>query len=220
MEMRPILSPFLQKYFSELSEWQQVQLERYVSLLEAYNQKINLISRSDIARIIENHLIPSLVSEKCFPIPPASLVVDLGSGGGLPGIPLQIIRPDLHFTLIDSSRKKAAFLRKAAQELNLTNTTVHMIRVLRGIEPRSLKNRFDVVVARGVASLPALEPLACFLLKTGGFLWAWKGKTDIPELREWADRKQFRFRIFSPPKGLISFSDKLIDLRYVAVWFN
>jgi len=90
----------------------------YIGLIQKWNQVINLISRSDINRLLERHVLDSLSVDSLLN---DGKVIDIGSGAGLPGLPLAICRPDLQFTLVERSKKKSRFLRLAKSELNLEN---------------------------------------------------------------------------------------------------
>lgn len=125
-------------------------LERYRVMLVSANQKINLVSRRDIGNIKDRHILPcaklaTFVSPKAH-----ESVVDVGSGGGLPGIPLAIMYPDVSVTLIDSCSKKVDFLRSVVKELSLSNVEVMCCRA------ESCSRMFDIIVGRSVANIGTL----------------------------------------------------------------
>ncbi len=159
----------------------------YLSLLLKWNRRINLISKSDEGRIVTRHFLQSigLVWEVDFP--PSAIILDLGSGGGFPGIPLKLIRPDLHVILIESKRKKALFLRAVIDELSLP--------LLEAIQGRAedLTVRIpavDFVVSRAVTDLVTLIQWSRETLKReGGRLIAIKGAGVHDEMKEAKESK-------------------------------
>ncbi len=211
---------FLSTFFPELSATQREQLVRYSHLLEHYNRKINLISRSDSSRIWENHVVPCLAGEICCPVAPESLVMDLGSGGGLPGILWKIVRPDLELHLVDSSRKKTAFMRRVIQQLQLVNIRVLTRRLVPGQGNEDPAFQYDVILARAVASFSELGPLAGSFLRPGGFLLAWKGESDLDEIRDWTRGKPVEYQVFTAPPSMMAYSWKLPDTRFIKMQFH
>ncbi len=194
------------------------QLLQYVSLLQRYNQKLNLISRKDIQNIWENHIYPSLLVNNFVDLPLGVAVADLGSGGGLPGIPLKIIRPDLNLVLIDSSLKKTAFLRQVIHILDIQSAAVMQVRVHLRKEVDLLDHQFEAVLARAVAGFQELWSLAKPLLKRGGFLLAWKGESDLAELPAESAKMAVDYQVQRIPESLWQYSEKLRQLCYVKVW--
>jgi 16S rRNA (guanine527-N7)-methyltransferase len=124
-------------------------LGRYLALLDKWNRTHNLTAIREPTRMITHHLLDSLAVLPHLPARPGLRIADVGSGGGLPGIPLAIARPAVQVTLIDSNRKKTAFLSQAAIELPLANVEVIAARV-ESYAPAAL---FDVVIARAYADL-------------------------------------------------------------------
>lgn len=124
-------------------------------LLE-WNGKINLISRKDTDQVWFSHILHSLTPLFYLEIPPGWRLFDLGTGGGLPGIPLAIARPDLHFTLADSIRKKMNAVEDLVHRLDLANVEVRVGRAEEMARERETVPRYDVVVSRAVASLAEL----------------------------------------------------------------
>ena len=141
----------LQKYFTDFTE---IQIHQYAVLKDLYqewNQKLNVISRKDIDHFYEHHVLHSLSIATQFNFPDGYNIMDLGSGGGFPGIPLAIFFPNVHFHLVDSINKKLKVVEAIANEINLKNVTVQHTRAE---EIRDKK--FDVVVSRAVAPLKGL----------------------------------------------------------------
>lgn len=154
----------------------------YRKLLLDWNQRVNLISRKDEARIVTRHFIDSLGLLTVEAFPSNSRVMDLGSGAGFPGIPLKLIRPDLRISLVESKRKKALFLRQVIEKLELDRIEIVMGRVeelVEGLGP------FDFVVSRSVTDLITLVRWSKDYLKpTGGSLIAIKGPDVEKELEK------------------------------------
>ncbi len=136
------------------------QFQTYYQLLLTYNQKINLISRQDTQRIVSYHFIDSLAALSEIPI--QTTVADFGSGAGLPGIPLKIVRDDIKLYLIESIQKKAYFLNMVIQNLSLTNTFILNQRV------ENINHKFDIIVARLFGKIYDVLPLAVNLLNKNG----------------------------------------------------
>jgi 16S rRNA (guanine527-N7)-methyltransferase len=202
----------------EISLSQQQQLQNYAGLLKQYNQKLNLISRRDIANLWENHIFPSILVNNFVDFPVGAEVADLGSGGGLPGIPLKIIRPDLKLVLIDSSLKKTAFLRQVIHRLEMKDAQVLQHRLLPREEVEMLHRRFDIVLARAVSGFQELWNLGFPLLANQGFLVAWKGESDLTELQSVARKAGFKYRAIRIPEIYWKYSPKLQYLAYIEMW--
>jgi len=212
------IPPILNLLQREISQLQIQQLSDYVALLQQYNQKLNLISRKDIQNIWENHIYPSLLVNNFVDLPSGAAVVDLGSGGGLPGIPLKIIRPDLNLVLIDSSLKKTAFLRQVIYNLQIQSAAAMQVRIHPREEVDLLHHQFDVVLARAVAGFYELWNLAKPLLKPPGFLLAWKGEKDLPELQAQSSNMEIDYQILRIPELYWPYSVKLKQLCYIKIW--
>lgn len=139
------------QYFNDFSDKQIQQLAALKPLYEEWNQKINVISRKDMDHFYEHHVLHSLAIATQFDIPDGYEVMDLGAGGGFPGIPLAIFFPEVHFHLVDSINKKLKVVEAVASEIGLENITVEHTRA------EDIRNRkFDLVVSRAVASLKDL----------------------------------------------------------------
>jgi 16S rRNA (guanine(527)-N(7))-methyltransferase RsmG len=156
------------------------QLTTYTRLLLEWNQRMNLISPNDEDRIAERHILESLAPCAAWDFPPASRVLDLGSGGGLPGIPLKIMRPDLAMTLLESRQKKALFLNTVVRELLLENCRVLSARAEELAQTAG--ESFSIISARAVADLKTLWRWSKPLLAAGGALLAMKGGSVDEEM--------------------------------------
>ena len=143
----------------------------YLALLEKWNRTYNLTAIRDRLEMVSHHLLDSLAVLPHLPVPPQGALADVGTGAGLPGIPLAIARADWHVTLNDSNQKKTAFLRQAAIELQLANVSVHEGRV----EQWRPRERFSVVIARAFAELAQFIATCRHLVATGGMLAAMTG---------------------------------------------
>ena len=145
-------------------------IEGHVRLLLAWNEAINLTSISDPAAVARLHVADSLAALPLLAELPHDAVLDLGSGGGFPGLPLAATRPEATVTLVESIGKKAAFLSMAVEALDLAGRVAVAVARAETL-PRG---RWDVVVARAVGSLAELAELGLPLLVTGGRILAWK----------------------------------------------
>ncbi len=196
-----------------ISDNQFIQLNQYVEMLTDWNRRINLISRADTLNIWENHIFPSLVALKLYNFPPNANVADIGTGAGLPGIPLKIIRPDLTFSLIDSIRKKGIFLKAVIEQLGITNCDVINIRLQQKEAPDYLAARFDYVTARAVAAVASVYELAMPILKPGGNILLWKGESDIEDLAQCSQRHHLTYEFYRIPEALWRYSNKFKAFR-------
>lgn len=141
------------KYFPELSDHQRSQFEALYDLYVEWNAKINVISRKDIENLYLHHVVHSLAIGKLIQFKNNSSVLDVGTGGGFPGIPLAILFPECQFTLIDSIGKKIKVGQEVTNAIGLKNTTLKHLRV------QEEKQKFDFVVSRAVMPLADLVAL-------------------------------------------------------------
>ena len=149
------------KYFSDFTPAQLRQFEALGTLYREWNEKINIISRKDIDSLYEKHILHSLSIAAIFEFKPGMEIIDLGTGGGFPGVPLAIFFPEVKFHLVDSIAKKLKVINAVAENIGLTNITTLHSRV------EDIKNRkFDFVVSRAVAPLKDLWKWSKPLLKT------------------------------------------------------
>jgi 16S rRNA (guanine527-N7)-methyltransferase len=158
-----------------LSDGARARLLAYVNLLQKWNRTYNLTAVRDPVKMVSHHLLDCLA---VLPHVRAHALADIGSGAGLPGIPLAIALPALQVTLVESNQKKAAFLRQAKLELKLDNLHIACDRVERW-QPQ---DKFDVVIARALTDLPELIALAGRHVKDRGYLVAMKGAFPHEEI--------------------------------------
>jgi len=140
----------VEQYFPELTPLQKERFEALDSLYREWNEKINVISRKDIDNLYEHHILHSIAVAKAVTFAEGSSVLDVGTGGGFPGIPLAILYPNVHFTLCDSIGKKIKVASAVAEALGLENVECLNCRV------ETIDRRFDYAVSRAVASLTDL----------------------------------------------------------------
>jgi 16S rRNA (guanine527-N7)-methyltransferase len=142
----------INKYFPNLSPEQVARFAQLEPLYREWNEKINVISRQDIENLTEHHVLHSLAIAKVIQFAPGSQVLDLGTGGGFPGIPLAIFFPDTQFVLVDGTGKKIHVVQAVASALGLENVTAIHGRA----EEIKMNSQFDFVLSRGVAPLDKL----------------------------------------------------------------
>ena len=136
------------KYFPEITDEQKQQFEKLEQLYTEWNEKINVISRKDMDGLYEKHILHSLGIAKVMPFADGTKVLDIGTGGGFPGIPLAILFPEVSFTLIDSIGKKIKVVEAVSEGLRLKNVTAVHGRA------ETLKEKFHFVVSRAVTQMP------------------------------------------------------------------
>lgn len=151
MEKAPSKLDLIEKYFSDFTPRQLDQFRALEDLYKDWNSKINVISRKDIDHLYENHVLHSLAIAAAFSFPPGARIIDIGTGGGFPGIPLAIFFPEVEFLLADSINKKLTVVKEVAAAIGLNNITTRHTRV------EEIRDRkFDYAVSRAVAPLKDL----------------------------------------------------------------
>ena len=194
----------IQKYFPNLSERQQQQFAALDALYRDWNAKINVISRKDIDNLYEHHVLHSMSIAKMINFRPGTKILDFGTGGGFPGIPLAILFPECQFKLIDGTGKKIRVAQEVAQAIGLKNCEPQH---LRGEDE---KGRYDFVVSRAVMPLPDLAkivrknmareqrnalPNGIVCLKGGDLqseLQPFRHIVDTAELSQWFSEEWFK----------------------------
>jgi 16S rRNA (guanine527-N7)-methyltransferase len=136
------------QYFPNLTEIQKEQFQNLAALYQDWNAKINVISRKDIHELYTKHVLHSLAIAKIQPFEPGTYVLDVGTGGGFPGIPLAILFPETRFYLIDVIAKKINVVKAVAESLNLKNIKAEQMRA------ENVKGDFDFIVSRAVTNMP------------------------------------------------------------------
>ena len=155
----------------------------YQRELLLWNRRMNLISESSSRDIVVRHFLDSLTPVPLLERPEGSLI-DIGSGGGFPGIPLRIALPHLQLSLVEPSRKRSSFLSHIVRLLALGEVQVIRERVEMLKAEKTFSGRFDTVISRAVFKLPELLRTASFLLKPGGQLITMKGPDPLIEMKE------------------------------------
>src|SRR5690242_9376943 len=178
--MNPLWTDLAARAGLSLTPEQQTRLCFYLDLLQAANATMNLTRITDRAAAEVQHVGDAMTVLPFLPKEPHALA-DVGTGGGVPGLPLAIARPDARVVLIEATKKKAAFLRQAAAELGLANVEVREQRA-EEVGHSDLREQMDVAVARAVATLPWLVEWCLPLVKKGGRMLAMKGPKVAEEL--------------------------------------
>lgn len=159
-------------------------LLRYLALLEKWNRVYNLTGVRDMPTMVTSHLLDSL---SVHPFITGRYLLDVGSGAGLPGLPLAVAMPDLRVTLLESRQKRARFLEYVVSTLGLANVDV----VCRRVEQYQPQQKFDTLVTRAFSTIAAFTDLAGHLCAKGGKLIALKGRCPEAELAD-VDQKRFK----------------------------
>jgi 16S rRNA (guanine527-N7)-methyltransferase len=151
METTPVSWELILKYFSGLSDKQKEQFQNLYPLYEDWNAKINVVSRKEFHLFYERHVLHSLSIAAVAELEDGSKVLDVGTGGGFPGIPLAILFPECQFHLVDSIGKKIKVVQGVAESLGLENVRAEQVRM------EQVKDKYDVIVTRAVAPLLKLK---------------------------------------------------------------
>jgi 16S rRNA (guanine527-N7)-methyltransferase len=158
-------------------------LERYARLLRDY-EEANVIGTRELRGVILDHVLDSL---SCFlfePLGAARSLIDVGSGGGLPGVPIKIAAPEIGTTLVEATAKKARFLRRVVERLSLEGVEVENARVEEIARTEVHRGVYDVATARAVARLPVVAEYCVPLVRVGGYVISMKGRPEDEEIAE------------------------------------
>lgn len=183
----------------ETDQAQRACLIAFVRLLQRWNKVYNLTAIHDASRIVSHHILDSLV---LVPYLRGPSVLDVGSGAGLPGLPLAILLPQMRFTLVDSVGKKTAFMHQAVMELALTNVSIVNSRV------EHLAGTWDEVICRAFASLPDIVALTRERVGAGGRILALKGELSAQEMVPGAQVTRLRVPYVDTVRQLVSIDVK------------
>jgi len=201
------------KYFPEITEQQKALLGELMTLYGDWNLKINLISRKDFDHFYERHVLHSLSIAKAISFKNGTEVLDFGTGGGFPGIPLAIWFPNVSFTLIDSIGKKIKVVKDIAEKLNLNNVEALNLR------GEQLDKSFDFVVSRAVTDLPTFSKWVNYRIRKKGFndlkngILYLKGGDILQELLD--SKKHYRLFPLSD-----FFAEDFFDTKYLVHLFD
>jgi 16S rRNA (guanine527-N7)-methyltransferase len=187
--------------FPDLGDEKIAQLALYVELLVEWNGKINLLSRKDMGNVVLRHIVPCLSIAHAAKFLPREDVLDIGTGGGLPGIPLAIACESTNFTLLDSIRKKIMAVTAMVSALGLKNVTTSNARA------EDMGRRFDKIVGRAVANFPTFFKYSRRLLKDGGRIFYLKGGDCAEEM---AAFENYRLHGVGEITNVDALSDKVI----------
>lgn len=155
-----------------------VEMNTYADKLLEINKMMNLTRITEDEEVAVKHFIDSAHPDICALIPDGARVIDIGTGGGFPGVPLKLMREDIDITFLESAEKKINFVKKTLNEMKITASFENK----RAEECPELRESFDVAVSRAVAALPMLLELTSPFVKVGGYVLAYKGATVDEEL--------------------------------------
>ncbi len=156
---------------------------KYKELIQEWNQKINLTAITDDEEIIKKHFIDSIKVFNCDYVKNAKSIIDIGTGGGFPGIPMKIVKEDSKMVLLDSLNKRINFLNEVINDLNLSNIKTIHGRAEDFAQTVEYRQRFDLAVSRAVANLTVLLEFCLPYVKVGGYFVALKGPAIEDEIK-------------------------------------
>ena len=184
----------------KLTEEKNAILEKYMEGILAWNEKVNLTNITDPAEFRIKHNADSLMCVDFPEFAEAETVIDVGTGGGFPGIPLAVYAPEKHFTLLDSLNKRLKIIDELAGELGIKNITLVHGRAEDAARAKEHREKYDLCVSRAVSNLATLSEYCLPFIKVGGYLLAYKGPGAEEEVKEAA-------------KALKTLGGSLVDIR-------
>ena len=167
----------------EFSEKKYEQFMKYKDLIKEWNEKVNLTAIKEDEEIVKKHFIDSIKVFKFEGLKNAKNIIDIGTGGGFPGIPMKIIKPEINIVLLDSLNKRIKFLDEVIKELQLKNIKAIHGRAEDFAQETQYREKFDVAVSRAVANLTVLSEFCLPYVKVGGFFVAMKGPAVEEEIK-------------------------------------
>lgn len=196
--------------FLKISDEQKAQFVAYLKLIFEKNKVMNLTSITDMEEAIDKHLFDCLLPLKIIP-QGVKEILDVGSGAGFPGIVWAIAMPNAKLTLIDATKKKCDFLNEVVTALNLKNVRILNLRV----EDYKQKEKYDLVTARAVSSLPILLEITAPFCKVNGYVLALKGKNGRNELEESLNaRKMLKLEVVTIQEEKLFDDDTRINILF------
>ncbi|MBO5395164.1 MAG: 16S rRNA (guanine(527)-N(7))-methyltransferase RsmG [Clostridia bacterium] len=177
--MKKLLTTTFHKYGIELSEKQAEQFEQYYTYLVEENEKFNLTAITEKNDVVIKHFIDSVLP--FHDIPQNASVIDVGTGAGFPGVPLKIVRPDIHVTLLDSLNKRVEFLKRLCERLGLEEVTFVHARAEDYCKEK--REKFDIAISRAVAALPTLAEYLLPFVRKGGNALMYKAEKADEEIK-------------------------------------
>lgn len=184
----------------KLTEEQKLKLEKYMEGILSWNEKVNLTNITDPAEFRIKHNADSLMCVDFPEFQSAKNIIDVGTGGGFPGIPLAVYAPDKHFTLLDSLNKRLRIIDELAGGLDITNITLVHGRAEDVARNREHREKYDLCVSRAVSNLATLSEYCLPFIKVGGYLLAYKGPGADQEVKD-------------AEKALKTLGGRLVDIR-------
>lgn len=184
MDYFDILDVATHKEGLNLNQQQYNNFIKYKDMIKEWNQKINLTAITEDEDIIKKHFIDSIKIFKFQELKEAKKVIDIGTGGGFPGIPIKIVKDDLKITLLDSLKKRITFLDEVVNELDLKDVETIHGRAEDFARDKKYREQYDVAVSRAVANMTVLSEFCIPFVKKGGYFVALKGPSIKEELNE------------------------------------
>lgn len=168
----------------EFNEKKYDQFMKYKELIKEWNEKVNLTAIKEDEEIVKKHFIDSMKVFKFQQLKNAKNIIDIGTGGGFPGIPMKIIKPDINIVLLDSLNKRINFLNEVIKEIQLDNIKTIHGRAEDFAQDTKYREKFDVAVSRAVANLTVLSEFCIPYVKVGGYFVAMKGPAVEEEIKQ------------------------------------